>query len=99
MAAGDVPAEYGISDRGVALESARNVERSGGERIFRRISESDGDASLLLWLWVAAARLHAKRRHRERWLFAADGWRSRIFLEKQPLSHAAIHGREGRVAS
>ena len=94
MAAGDVPAEYGTGDRGVALESERNVERPGGERIFRRISESDGDASLLLWLWVAAARLHAKRRHGERWIFAADGWRSCVLLEEQSVSDAAIHGRE-----
>jgi hypothetical protein len=99
MASGWQPVTYRqnteLARRGVALESARNMERrTTRQRIFHRLGDSDGNHPLFLWLCAAAPRIHPQRRYRQRGLLAAHGWRSEYFLEEQSVSHATLHRRK-----
>src|SRR5579863_1318493 len=94
MAACDLSAEYRIGDGGVALESAGNVERSQWERLLYGLFHTDGNDSLLLWIFAAASGNDAQRRNRERRFFAPYGRRSEYLLEEQSLSHATFYWRK-----
>src|SRR5580704_18899899 len=100
MADGDLSAEHRIAHGGVALEPRREVERSGGTRIFcRKRGAGIGADSPFVWVSAAASRSHARRRYGYGWILTHDGWRSEFVLEEQSIFDAGLHRRERHGAS
>src|SRR5580704_17263477 len=83
----------------MALESARNLERSQWKGLLHRFGHSDRGHSLFLRIFAAASRDYTHRRNRQRRFLAAYGWRSEYLLEKQSVPHPALHRRERFPAS
>src|ERR1700730_14741366 len=94
MADADVPAKHGTAYRSVALESAGDVERSGGEGLLRgECAAGCGDDPALVWVSAATSWGNAGRWDGHGRVFASDGWGQRVVLEKQSVSDADVHGR------
>ena len=92
LAAGYLSSEHGTRHRGLALESAGDMERRKRcerQRLFHRFGHTRGNDSLLLRICAAPPRNHPQRRYRQRWVFAADRWRYEHVLEEQSVSYSS----------
>ena len=64
---------------------------ASGKGYFHRLRKSHGISALFVWLFAAASRIHAQRRHGQLRFFAPDGRRPRQLLEKQSIPDPTIH--------